>query len=403
MEPLPLLLTAVLLLLFNLIPYAQVRAGIALLAILLVVAAAIACWEARFLAVLVVCLGVLGFVLLLIPGSKRWAFPASCAVALVVHVGNAVTPSKREQLVAAEKETEPSLSHGGIALVAGWKAITEEKREQLRKDYPFQSVADRLPRKQAALGRLPDRSSSSTLEQAWSELEQWEGSLRDGLRPQALELVHSDSVKKFASRPGFGAYRMRNWPLPEDLPFKDEGPVARSRMFLDLNEDDYTPPGASTIVQPNFQSAHYQSLNEFLDPAALGYVRSRDQVAGFHPHEFRRLPFSTQEHQDRKRARWELLELRLVSLLLHETPVVYLSEKLPSMTKAKQLPTRPLDDFEKEALPALERGETLTASRNGDNLRVLGAIRAAKQCLKCHEVKRGDLLGAFTYTLHREK
>jgi hypothetical protein len=32
---------------------------------------------------------------------------------------------------------------------------------------------------------------------------------------------------------------------------------------------------------------------------------------------------------------------------------------------------------------------------------MFGAVRAAKQCLKCHFVQRGELLGAFSYVLDR--
>ncbi len=34
---------------------------------------------------------------------------------------------------------------------------------------------------------------------------------------------------------------------------------------------------------------------------------------------------------------------------------------------------------------------------------MLGAVRSAKQCVKCHGGSRGDLLGAFSYTLRAEK
>jgi hypothetical protein len=30
---------------------------------------------------------------------------------------------------------------------------------------------------------------------------------------------------------------------------------------------------------------------------------------------------------------------------------------------------------------------------------MLGSLRAAKQCLDCHNVQRGELLGAFSYRL----
>ena len=36
---------------------------------------------------------------------------------------------------------------------------------------------------------------------------------------------------------------------------------------------------------------------------------------------------------------------------------------------------------------------------DGPTLRMLGAIRAANQCVACHAAERGQLLGAFSYTL----
>jgi hypothetical protein len=33
--------------------------------------------------------------------------------------------------------------------------------------------------------------------------------------------------------------------------------------------------------------------------------------------------------------------------------------------------------------------------------RMLGSLRAAKQCLECHSAERGKLLGAFSYVLRR--
>jgi hypothetical protein len=32
---------------------------------------------------------------------------------------------------------------------------------------------------------------------------------------------------------------------------------------------------------------------------------------------------------------------------------------------------------------------------------MVGALRAARQCLECHEGRRGDLLGTFSYVLQR--
>ena len=39
-------------------------------------------------------------------------------------------------------------------------------------------------------------------------------------------------------------------------------------------------------------------------------------------------------------------------------------------------------------------------THDGPAYRMLGSLRAAKQCLDCHTASRGDLLGAFSYALH---
>lgn len=69
------------------------------------------------------------------------------------------------------------------------------------------------------------------------------------------------------------------------------------------------------------------------------------------------------------------------------------------MDEARQLPTRPLDRFEEAALKELRRGKDIIVETPADGIRMLGALRNAKQCMKCHGGDRGDLLGAFSYTL----
>lgn len=72
------------------------------------------------------------------------------------------------------------------------------------------------------------------------------------------------------------------------------------------------------------------------------------------------------------------------------------------MDELRDAPTRPLNPFETSALPALRKGRELEASFSADHIRMLGAIRATKQCLGCHAGERGEMLGAFSYLLRRE-
>jgi hypothetical protein len=72
------------------------------------------------------------------------------------------------------------------------------------------------------------------------------------------------------------------------------------------------------------------------------------------------------------------------------------------MDELREAPTRPLDDFEAAGLVELRRGEDLLLSDVADGRRVLGSIRSTNQCLGCHGGERGQLLGAFSYTLVRD-
>jgi hypothetical protein len=58
-----------------------------------------------------------------------------------------------------------------------------------------------------------------------------------------------------------------------------------------------------------------------------------------------------------------------------------------------------LNEFEASALEKLRSDEDLVVQSEGENYQMLGSLRAAKQCLDCHNVQRGELLGAFSYRL----
>jgi hypothetical protein len=72
------------------------------------------------------------------------------------------------------------------------------------------------------------------------------------------------------------------------------------------------------------------------------------------------------------------------------------------MDELREAPTRELDAFEAVALGRLRAGEYLLVAEVGDRMRMLGVVRAVEQCVKCHGAERGDLLGAFSYTLRRK-
>ncbi|HVU89715.1 MAG TPA: hypothetical protein VHD36_20465 [Pirellulales bacterium] len=89
--------------------------------------------------------------------------------------------------------------------------------------------------------------------------------------------------------------------------------------------------------------------------------------------------------------------VELVSLLKFSEPRVYVSDYLPAMDELRDAPTRPLDAFEQQGLAALKNGEDIVSEDKPPTIRALGALRALKQCLQCHTVEEGRLLGAFSY------
>jgi hypothetical protein len=97
---------------------------------------------------------------------------------------------------------------------------------------------------------------------------------------------------------------------------------------------------------------------------------------------------------------WKVREVYLLGLVKHPEPVVYLTDTVPNMNEAKEVPTREPDAFEKDGLETIKGGENLVIEKIDTRMRVLGPIYAGKGCVKCHD-QRGQLLGAFTYRLER--
>ncbi|HEY4259367.1 MAG TPA: DUF3365 domain-containing protein, partial [Schlesneria sp.] len=96
-------------------------------------------------------------------------------------------------------------------------------------------------------------------------------------------------------------------------------------------------------------------------------------------------PVAEVGHQERV---WDIVDVHLVDLLMHQQPVVY--EEL------HEVKAREPDSFETEALKTLRGGaeRVMEWDDEFDCLRVIGAIRAKESCLKCHDVKTGQMVGA---------
>ena len=275
---------------------------------------------------------------------------------------------------------------GGILVYRG-----EREYSRLRKLYPYESMEDRVPEPRM---RLAKRPLSTDSERRLLEVEKRITGHPNWMRENGLQMLHEDAVALFVNSPGFGVARMylpnrwilemgnRGEPEPEQPGPRFDG--------ADWSPGEWRMPSAEE--EGRIGDLLVESIEGFVRPEGFGFVKDRRHVAGFEPHRFVRSAPQPAE-------RWKLQRLELMSLLLHDEPAVYVSDHMPEMTEAHDTPTRTLDRFERIALDELRRGEDLHSAQVGEQVRMLGAVRSARVCVECHGGGRGDLLGAFSYTL----
>ena len=245
-------------------------------------------------------------------------------------------------------------------------------------------------------------------------------------RVQALSALHQVEVRKFVTNPGFGMSRLpprrdvTTEPPTSGWSEADRGePVSlpAAGSFFTAGPDKRGPTLPSVFALAGFNAA---VAHEFARPDSWGLVKDRAEVAGFRPHALEFVPDSharqryDQENPTKDKAgrvtaypvieRWTVRQVELIGLLMHDGPVVYLNADggLPTMAAGRDARTRELSEFEATGLKDLAAGkEVVTVDAATNHVRMVGAIRMAGVCLKCHEGKKGDLLGAFSYDLVR--
>lgn len=221
--------------------------------------------------------------------------------------------------------------------------------------------------------------------------------------------THRSMEFQFRKAASFGIRRWnemsyRDWEL--QLPKRPLIPISTPNGNV---PSDLSDAEMSTIAV-NYEPWHTSNLINFAHPRTLGYIEwnyetkrpDLDQVVGFVPHGFASTPEAPELSGD-VNVRWKMDSLQLVSLLKHRPGAVYLTSHLPNMAELTKVPTRSLDQFEETALQGLKQGEEVIVVGNDSKLRMIGAVRASFQCMECHQVPRGTLLGAFTYQFSRIK
>jgi hypothetical protein len=307
----------------------------------------------------------------------------------------------------------------------------------LRKNYPFESLTQRLAyERQAKHSRTRLSNDANT----WlAELDSASAidpraklttSTFAAERAHALTQLHSDEVVAFINRDGEGISRMPTYGV-EFVVLPDDPAIP---LAVDADDWQQRPSNSSFVIQRSRdrQNRRYEERGPFFqlhasyreDFAATrnGLVVSVDRVAGFAPHAITHRkdvhgpissPMSTQLSTRNVSAQdlsstvkessplWRVANLQLVSLLKSDRPQVYVSEFMPAMTELPNMEMRELNSFEVYALRRLYAGEDLVSDTTDDKIRMLGSLRASKDCRSCHSVERGEILGAFSYELVR--
>jgi hypothetical protein len=273
-----------------------------------------------------------------------------------------------------------------------------------RERYPFESLSGRLAYETRSRNSAAPVWAAPVGTEGSSRLEHMEDRAHADFavmrqRQWILQEVHESYVEQFIAAPGFGVGRQLRRPDNSTIDLPPDEPIPLASFDPQASaappEGAAGAPGREVPDKASLWDAHEMNLLDFLNVPGFGYVRNRDHVAGFQAHHFRKPAQGPTE-------RWQLERLDLVSLLKFDRPAVYLSDNLPRMDELRGARTRPLDPFEGEALASLRRGEDLVPRQDDEGLRVLGSVRAVKQCTECHDVQRGTLLGAFSYKFRRK-
>jgi hypothetical protein len=321
-------------------------------------------------------------------------------------------------------------------------------RDKLRRAYPVRSLEERLAYEAAGRKRLTKSLSLAKLDFEGEEaappavysVREVEGMLswtNDSLlqpgswsRAKALINIHGKKVSDFVGAEGFGVRRLqppvrqRDWRSTRDRVAFDKTPGwseadAGEKVTLpgaggadDDTADFFNGESGPTLPAiGGLDAMNRAAVLQFAGPESWGMVTKRKHAAGFLGHNFLDAPAAAarvrsepadEPEKAKPIERWSIRKLYLVGLLRQGDPAVYLTDALPAMEDVRSAKTRPVEDFEAKALKELAGGKEVVAEATTNRIRMVGAIRMASDCMKCHEGNRGDLLGAFTYELVRD-
>ena len=352
-----------------------------------------------------------------------------CSLCIVLGSWPAISPA--QQLPPVRLSQELFISPRTINAE---KLLTDlenrKKVEAWRKQFAYKSLANRLKYERRARKSEPPILLEQT--RHWLDRREDPNDFTNGRsaliaeqRSRALRLLHTATVDEFISATGFGVSRFPMMASSWLMMTNDDPPVSAEKVpplssASESNKELSLPVRSNATGSNPYLLPSNEQLVEFVLRSQTGFayqsdfgdVKNVNEVSGFESHGFNLIPFAPRDdfnsppNPDGRpmdgEKQWKVARLELVSLLRHAVPAVYLSEHLPRMEDLKDAKTRPLSQFEADSLAKLREGEDVQARSTGNRIEMLGSIRAAKQCLDCHQVPRGTLLGAFSYQLQRD-
>ncbi len=271
-----------------------------------------------------------------------------------------------------------------------------EGYRELRERMTMELVSERVPTVKQPANKFPlSKDTIARVELFETKLKDEGMTAEEFLRYAALRTLHSQKMESFVSSSGFGIRRIIARPTEERVaqtpppPIPQPAPLSESERAFSL-----VGQKPADELRPGLSAFHLGSMLSFVNARGFGILTEDKRLFGFQPHHFQNLPDTDD---------WQVRSLELVGLLIGDEPRVYETKELPRMDKIRDIPTRPLDAFEAAGLETIKTGEDLYARSTPHGVRMLGAIRSVEQCVKCHGGERGDLLGAFSYSLQKKK
>lgn len=175
----------------------------------------------------------------------------------------------------------------------------------------------------------------------------------------------------------------------------------RAEMRRIVVRDHATPAQSDSLILRESNSGATLQRKFLENGSNFKFFQASDNLRTFNTDEFHTLvdEIIVDSHATTSVSEWHQESMELIGLLKHAAPVVYVTPNLPKMDELYKVRTEPLNTFEQRAIEQLKSHASLDVivQQAPNEVRVVGALRAADNCLGCHSVKNGDLLGALTY------